>query len=171
MSKKSLTRWFALAALTVGLAAPALARPPRGERGERFAAKAAELGVDAATIEQIKTIRKEARAGHGDDRGDMKAAHEALRAAMKAGDEKAALQAADAMNALKGEKMKDRVRAGLKVRALLTAEQWEALESMRGHGERGEGRRGEGRRGRVRGHDGPPGDDLDGAEGEGPGGF
>ncbi|MCB9539764.1 MAG: periplasmic heavy metal sensor [Myxococcales bacterium] len=167
MKFPTLTRTLALAALTVGLATPALACPGGrgggpGERGARFAQKAEALGVDAATVEQIKTIRQEARASHEASREDMRAAKQSMKAAMEAGDEAGALAAARALHALKGQQMEARIQTGLRIRALLTPEQWKALHADRG-GKRGKwghrGKRGKFRKGGQGGFDGPPAGD------------
>ncbi len=165
MKFPTLTRTLALAALTVGLATPALACPGGrggggpGERGARFAQKAEALGIDAATVEKIKAIRLEAREARKASREDLRAAKESMKAAMEAGDEAGALAAARALHALKGQQMEARVQTGLRIRALLTPEQWKALHADRGGkwGKRGKfGKRGPGG---GPGFDGPPAGD------------
>lgn len=172
MKFPTLTRTLALAALTVGLATPALACPGGrggdgpGDRGARFAQKAEALGIDAATVEKIKTIRLEAREAHKANREDMRAAKESMKAAMEAGDEAGALAAARALHALKGQQMEARVQTGLRIRALLTPEQWKAMHADK-RGKRGKwAKRGKfGKRGKGgQGFDGPP-------VGDGPEGF
>ncbi len=133
----------------LGWAAAAHARP--AERGHsdggpgRFLDRhAAELGLDPATLERVQAILADSRAEGRALRGELDAAHEAMRGLLDAEppDLDAVLGQADVIGALETEHRKQRLRAMVAIQLELSPEQRARFREMRErtagkHGPRG----------------------------------
>jgi Spy/CpxP family protein refolding chaperone len=108
--------------------------PPGGPHPERFIEQHAErLGLDAETLDAIQKITDESRERGEALRMELHDAHRAMRDLLsgEAPDESAVLQQAEAIGELELEERKNRLRATLQIRTLLTPEQREELIRMR----------------------------------------
>ena len=128
-------------ALLAGFLAPgtSLAEPPGPPRGQgphagRFIEQHAErIGLDAETLEAIQKIVDESRERGEGLRVELRDAHEEMRNLLsrEGPDESAVMQQAEGIGELELEERKNRIRATLQIRALLTPEQREELIRIR----------------------------------------
>jgi Spy/CpxP family protein refolding chaperone len=108
--------------------------PPGGPHPGRFIERHAErLGLDAETLEAIQKISDESRERGEELRIELRDAHRAMRDLLsgEAPDEPAVLQQAESIGELELEERKNRLRAMIRIRGLLTPEQREELMRMR----------------------------------------
>jgi len=122
--------------------------PPLAQVIERHAD---ELGLDAATLDEVTALQEQEREQAGELRETIREARESLRALMDAEqpDEAAVVSQVEALGAIQTQARIARVRTDLAVRSLLTSEQLATLRSLRPErpqdGERGrQGRSGQG---------------------------
>jgi Spy/CpxP family protein refolding chaperone len=139
------TKALAGCALLVGFstAGISLAQPPRPPRGhgpppgpppERFIEEHAErLGLGDETLEALHEIVDESRERGKGLRVELRDAHEKMRELLsqEEPDESAVMKQAEAIGELELEERKNRLRATLRIRALLTPEQREELVQIR----------------------------------------
>jgi len=92
-----------------------------------------QLGLDDETLDAIQEIVKVSRKRGKVLRGDLHAAHEVMRSLLsqEVPDESAVMQQAEVIGALELEARKNRLRAMLQIRALLTPGQREELVRIR----------------------------------------
>lgn len=128
----------ALGALLLGFTPAALARPPGppGPHGppERFIeANAERLGLDEETLAAITAISEDSRERSEALREQLFEAHRKMHELLDADepDEAAVMAQADATGALEVELRKERLRAMLRIRRLLTPEQRQELVRIR----------------------------------------
>ncbi len=114
------------------------ARPHHGAMLDRLERRLELLELDGETREAVFDVIDDARAQRSALRPEIREARDRMREllAADAPDEEAVFAQADAIGALKVEASLARVRTLLALRALLTAEQWQALHPRRG--ERGQ---------------------------------
>lgn len=130
---------FGVAALALALPAPTEARPQgRGQQGPPPLAHvverhADELGLDAATLDQVIALQEQARSDQGELRESIRSARETLRSMMESDspDEAAVIAQVESLGELQTQAHVARIRTDLQVRSLLTAEQFQALEELR----------------------------------------
>ncbi len=123
----------AVLALALALPAASFARGPHG--GPRIERALERLPLDAATRDAAFAVVDAARPEGRALRADVRAAHEALRSAVEAGEPAEAVMArADALGQLQTELRKHQLRTWLEVRAVLPAEQQQALAGAMRHG-------------------------------------
>lgn len=151
-----------LVALSLLLPAAAWAQKgPKDGRGpghmgppspEMIAERAAEAGIEEGVVEQILGIMEANKENAEMLRTELQAAHEELRALLEAEvpDRDAVMQQLEAVGAMETDMRKQHLSVELEIRALLTAEQWEAFRPPMGPHMRGGGPGGPG------GPDGPP---------------
>jgi Spy/CpxP family protein refolding chaperone len=111
---------------------------------------AAQLGIDAATLERARGIETAAQERSGKLSERQRAEREAMRKLLDADapDEAAVLAQADVMGQLDTDLRKQELRSMLEIRRLLTPEQRSAVAKLRDERPRGQrGRRGRGGRG------------------------
>ncbi len=135
--------WAAVLLFCSLVAAPALARPPRG--APMLALNHAEqLGLDAATQETLQEIVSQSQARNEGLREELRAARREIRKLLETStpDEAAVMVQADAAAAIEGEMHKNRLQAILDIRALLTPAQREELVRLVAERPRREGRGG-----------------------------
>ena len=120
--------------------------PPLSHVIERHAD---ELGLDAATLDEVIALQEQEREQTSELRDSIREARESLRTLMDSGesDEAAVISQVEALGTLQTQARVAHVRTDLAVRALLTSEQLETLRSLRPSkpqdGERGRQGRGE----------------------------
>jgi Spy/CpxP family protein refolding chaperone len=147
MRQSTIVQTLVACGLLIGLAAPvdSFARPPGGPGGpfqgrgpgpgpERFIEQhAEELGLSAETREAIERIVEEARDRSEDLRGELRDGHDEMRDLLMEAmpDEEAVMEQADAINALELQQRKNRLKAMIAIRGLLTPEQREKLVEIR----------------------------------------
>ena len=122
-----------------------------GPPAARFIEKHAEqLGIDETTRQAIQSLVEEARTGGREIRTSLKQARTEMRRLLEqdSPDEAAVMQHAERIGALRTEVRKNRLRAMLQIRALLSPEQRQALTALRQ--EKRPGRRRGGRFGACR---------------------
>jgi Spy/CpxP family protein refolding chaperone len=150
--RRTLPSLFILAAIVVLLAAPFPGRaqpgpppgppeeflddgpgPPLGPPDRFFAEHAQELGIDQATLDQIRAILDAARTDghtlHDRVRSERRAMHDLLDQATP--DEAAVMAEADVVGDAMTALHKHRLATMLKIRALLTLEQRDKLKELR----------------------------------------
>jgi Spy/CpxP family protein refolding chaperone len=111
--------------------------PPPGPPPERFIEEHAErLGLGDETLETIHEIVDESRERRKALRVELRDAHEKMRELLsqEEPDESAVMAQAEAVGELELEERKNRLRATLRIRALLTPEQRRELVQIRGEG-------------------------------------
>ena len=152
-------RWVpALVVLTLGGAAHAQPPGPGAHRGPPplhliIQHRGAELGLDAAVTEEIERLGAESEEVVRPMKEEIEAAREEMRTLMAADapDRKAVLRQVDRIGDLVHDAARHRAELSLKIRALLTAEQWAALHTPPADGQRrgppGRGRHGSPSRG------------------------
>ena len=116
-----------------------------GPPAARFIEKHAEqLGIDETTRQAIQGLVEEARTRGRETRASLKQARTELRGLLEqdSPDEAAVMQHAERLGALRTEVRKNRLRAMLQIRALLTPEQRQALTALRQERRSGHRRRG-----------------------------
>ncbi len=154
MKRSPAGRWgVAALALVAGLAVAggALARGPHGggcqhkeghfgPRAERLEQRIEALDLQTETRQAVYALLDEAREQRREFRGEMRGAHEQMRALLdqESPAPEAVLAQADTLGALHTEARKAELRTLLAVRELLTPEQWQTL---RERPERGPGAR------------------------------
>jgi Spy/CpxP family protein refolding chaperone len=108
--------------------------PPPGPPPERFIEEHAErLGLSDETLETLREIVDESRGRGRALRVELRYAHEKMRELLsqEEPDESAVMKQAEAIGELELEERKNRLRATLRIRALLTPEQREELVRIR----------------------------------------
>ena len=116
-----------------------------GPPAARFIEKHAEqLGIDETTRQAIQGLVEEARTRGRETRASLKQARTDMRELLEqdSPDEAAIMQHAERLGALRTEVRKNRLRAMLQIRALLTPEQRQALTALRKEKRPGHRRRG-----------------------------
>lgn len=154
--------------LIVGLALPAFAGPggKRGKRGhgpnpmkmvKMLERHADELGIDEATLDQMKGLVEQNKSQFEALREEARAARASIKEAMDAPkpDKAAVLALVEQAGQARIEIQKLKMGVMIDLKALLTPEQIERVEAARA--ERRAERRGK-RKGKRRGHRGPPAD-------------
>ena len=126
---------------------------------DRFERQADRLGLDEATLDEIRALFDASKAEAEPLREELRAAQDALHAAIAAGDHESAMAGIDEVSRFRVELHKLKISTMLQVRARLTPEQrarfdaWTAQRRDRRGAKRGNrGHRGDWRRG-----DGPNG--------------
>jgi len=111
--------------------------PPPGPPPERFIEEHAErLGLGDETLEVLHEIVDESRERRKALRVELRDAHEKMRELLsqEKPDESVVMAQAEAIGELELEERKNRLRATLRIRALLTPEQRQELVRIRGEG-------------------------------------
>ena len=92
-----------------------------------------ELGLDAATLDRVRALDREARARADARHEELREARESLHALMESEDpdEAAAVELVERLGEMRTQDEVARVRTDLAVRALLTSEQFARLREMR----------------------------------------
>ena len=109
--------------------------------------RGAELGLEAAVLEEIERIGEESEEMLRPLKEEIDAAREEMRAMMQADapDRKEVLRQVDRIGELSHKAARQRIEFALEIRTLLTVEEWEALHTPPVDGERpgppGRGRR------------------------------
>ncbi len=154
----SLTKTLGALLLTLGLAVPGIAFAcgggPGGKMGKRgpgpgkmvrmLEKNADALGIEQATLDQIKGVLDANKAEAESLRADVKAARQALREAMQADspDKQAVLALQSEVGAAKQAAAQHRLSVMLDVKALLTPEQKAAIQEKRAERRGKRGKRG-----------------------------
>ncbi len=104
--------------------------PPLAQVIERHAD---ELGLDAATLDEVTALQERQREQTGEVRESIREARESLRSLMDSDepDEAAVVSQVEALGALQTQARIARVRSDLTVRNLLTSQQLATLRSLR----------------------------------------
>jgi Spy/CpxP family protein refolding chaperone len=147
--------WKTWAAAAVAIAAVAtanqhaMARPGgkcdggKGAKLERLERDVARIGLPQEALASVYQAIDEARVQRRAFDGQLHDAHERMRAllAQDAPSIEDVTAQADSIGALQTEARKAELRALVQVRNLLSAEQWQQLDSRRGHGPRDDSQR------------------------------
>jgi Spy/CpxP family protein refolding chaperone len=101
--------------------------------GDFIEQHAERLGLDQQTVDAIRAVIERSRASSETLRADVSAAHGELRELLHRDtpDEAAVMQQAEKIGALETEASKNRLRAVLEIRKMLTAEQRRELDRIR----------------------------------------
>lgn len=112
---------------------PGFGRPPGPDLAAMLERDAAEIGLQEATLNQIRTIVAEGRTAGAELRDKLHHERQALHRLLSADrpDESAVLRQAERIGALETEGLKQRLRTLLAVHPLLTDEQLRRLRELR----------------------------------------
>ena len=130
---------LSLAALAVLMMAPAaFARPDFGDRHhgrgggplKLIEKHAADLGIDAATQDEIKALAKESRAAGKALREQAREAKELMRDLMLTGSDEQVIDHHREISRIKAQMHEKRVRLMLQIRKRLTPDQWREAHAL-----------------------------------------